>query len=174
MKGLNAGIQRFSPNTVAELTTASVRIPASGVRYPCPMLSGSRFWLVSVLDHFLSGLAPGRFAKIHKFCTDRNQAFAGINGGPPLPCQELWAALLLRDVNRHIRQIICLPKADQWWALVYLHFQHAHVFQVGCRVWLEIWCSGSLMGYANSNGATWVRYRWSLVRVGPPTDRSLV
>jgi len=44
------------------------------------MLSGCRFWLVSVLDHFLSGLAPGRFAKIHKFYPDRDQAFAGITG----------------------------------------------------------------------------------------------
>jgi len=82
VKGLNAGLQRFGPNTATELTTASVWIPASGVRYPCPMLSGCRFWLVSVLDHFLSRLAPGCFAKIHKFCPDQDQAFAGINGGP--------------------------------------------------------------------------------------------
>ena len=46
------------------------------------ILSGLGFWLVSTFGHFLSGLAPSRFAKIQNFCPDRDQTVSAIDGGP--------------------------------------------------------------------------------------------
>ncbi|EDR07593.1 uncharacterized protein LACBIDRAFT_327968 [Laccaria bicolor S238N-H82] len=46
--------------------------------------------------HFLSGLAPGRFAKIQFFCPDRDQTVSAIDRGPlPLtpPITHLWGRL---------------------------------------------------------------------------------
>jgi hypothetical protein len=55
------------------------------VYVPCAILSGLGFWLVSGFGQFLSGLAPGRFAKIRKFCPDRDQTVCAIDRGPD-PC----------------------------------------------------------------------------------------
>jgi hypothetical protein len=52
------------------------------VYVPCAILSGLGFWLVSGFGQFLSGLAPGRFAKIRKFCPDRDQTVCAIDRGP--------------------------------------------------------------------------------------------
>ena len=58
--------------------------PDSGLRvFPLlPILSGPRLWPVLGFDHFLSGLAPGRFAKFQKICPDRDQTVSAINWGP--------------------------------------------------------------------------------------------
>ncbi|KAF8799062.1 hypothetical protein BYT27DRAFT_7176556, partial [Phlegmacium glaucopus] len=52
------------------------------------ILSGPRVWLVSGFDHFLSGLAPGRFAKIQKICPDWDLTVCTIDGGP-VPASQI-------------------------------------------------------------------------------------
>ncbi|KAF8148089.1 hypothetical protein B0H34DRAFT_669096, partial [Crassisporium funariophilum] len=46
------------------------------------ILSGCWIRLVSHFDQFLSGLAPGLFAKIQIFCPDRDQTFYAKDRGP--------------------------------------------------------------------------------------------